>query len=119
MTSITVHTRSDGLSLLVVCGGIDAAHANTLEATGLKLIAAYRQGLLIDLLDVTFLDPSGLGCLITLRNAAFANNTGITLLDPSPAVTSVLSANGAAEAFHIKCTSTATDRTRDDGAPPA
>jgi anti-anti-sigma factor len=106
MTSITVHTRNDGLSLLVVCGGIDTARANTLEATGLKLIAAYRQGLLIDLLDVTFLDPSGLGCLTALRNAAFANNTDITLLDPSPAVTRVLRANGTAEAFRIRCTAT-------------
>jgi anti-sigma B factor antagonist len=85
------HLRDDGSTLLVLSGEIDMSCAQAIQEDGLKLLAVDGcRALVIDLMDVSFMDSTGLGALIGLRNASREMGAPLVLLDPSPRVRRVL-----------------------------
>lgn len=105
MMICTTHTRDDGSTLLVVSGDIDMSCVKELREIGLGVLA--RVGgteFLLDLMDVPFIDSTGLGALIALRNAADEGGTHLALLDPSERVMAVLEITKLADVFDIRRT---------------
>jgi anti-sigma B factor antagonist len=96
------HVRDDGSTLLVLSGEIDMSCAGTLRDKGLALLEAGGcHTLIVDLMDVSFIDSTGIGALITLRNASGRAGAPLLLLDPSPAVAKVLAITGLDDVFMI------------------
>lgn len=104
MTTVQPHTRDDGQALLVISGDVDLTQAGHVKDAGLKLLTGAPDRMLLDLLDVSFMDCTGLSCLIALRNAALHQHTELALLDPSPHVMFILNLAGMASGFPIECT---------------
>jgi anti-anti-sigma factor len=88
---IAKHQRLDGSYLLVLAGELDMATADKVRQAALCLL--HHDGcdrLVLDLMDVSFIDCAGLGALIDLRNAASDADRPLTILDPSTAVSRLL-----------------------------
>jgi anti-sigma B factor antagonist len=99
------HVRDDGSTLLVLSGEIDVACADSVRDTGLELLAAPNcHTLVIDMMDVSFLDSTGLSVLVALRNASGEVGAPIVLLDPSPRVMRVLEITALDGVFDIRRT---------------
>jgi ABC-type transporter Mla MlaB component len=75
----------------VLAGDLDVARSDEVGHAGLDLIASAEGGrvVLIDLIDVPFIDSTGLGALIALQNVADAAGLPLALPDPSKRVTQV------------------------------
>jgi anti-sigma B factor antagonist len=103
---IAKHQRLDGSYLLVLAGECDLACVDAVRRAGLSLIEHEGcKGLVIDLMDVSFIDSTGLSALVALRNAANAKTLPLHILDPSDQVTRVLQVTGLDQIFNIELTS--------------
>ncbi len=102
---IAKHERLDGSYLLVLAGELDLDTANELGRAGLRLLTHDGcKRLVLDLMDVSFIDCAGIGALIHLRNAAHDAGLPLTILDPSGRVTRLLHLAGLDRAFDIELT---------------
>jgi anti-sigma B factor antagonist len=102
---IATHERTDGSYLLVLAGEFDVASASDVHKHGFSLINSDRcRRLIVDLMDVSFIDSMGIGALIGLRNAAGAMPVPFTLLDPSARVIKVLEVTGLFDIFDVETT---------------
>jgi anti-sigma B factor antagonist len=102
---IAKHRRPDGSALLVVAGDVDISTSSQLRDAGLEVIRAEPSvRLVIDLMDVTFLDSTGIGALLELRNAASTADGSVVLLDPSENVMRVLDITRLSDVIDIERT---------------
>ncbi len=102
---IAKHERLDGSYLLVLAGELDLQTVDEVRVAGLSLIQHDGcTSLVIDLMDVSFIDSTGLGTLIALRNAAAAVTLPLSLQDPSDRVTRLLQLTALDQVFDIKLT---------------
>ena len=100
---ISKRVRMDGTLVLVLAGEFDIAAAPEVRRVGLELIAADGCGrLLIDMMDVSFLDSTGIGVLIALRLAAEEAHIPFAILDPSDRVTRLFELTGLTHAFSVE-----------------
>ena len=67
---IDKHQRVDGSVLMVLAGDFDLASAAEVRRVGLELLSTGCARLLVDLMDVPFMDSTGLGTLIALKLSA-------------------------------------------------
>ena len=104
MTTTAVHRRPDGTGLLVISGDLDVATCDDAYTRGAELMAAGSSTLYVDMMDVTFIDSTGIGCLIKLSNQATACDSTVVLLDPSPRVNRMLDLTGLSRVFQVKMT---------------
>jgi stage II sporulation protein AA (anti-sigma F factor antagonist) len=99
---LTTHVREDGTAVIVVSGEIDLVYADRIRAAGLQCLAAGGcQQLTVDLLDVTFMDSSGIAALVAIRNQAESASQKLVLHRPQPAVRRVLEVTGLSSSFLI------------------
>jgi anti-anti-sigma factor len=102
---IAKHVRLDGSHLLVLAGELDLSTAHEVGQAGLALLGHDGcQRLVVDLMDVSFIDGAGIGALISLRNAARGAGLPLTILDPSHRVTKLMHLIGLERAFDIELT---------------
>ena len=102
---ITKHMRPDGAFLIVLSGELDTVTAPEARAIGLELIAADGcTRFLFDMIDVSFIDSTGLSALVAFKNAAHTMGLPLALLDPSPRVSKVLALTGLGEHFSVEHT---------------
>ena len=101
MTTIANYTRDDGSALLVLSGEIDMARVGDIDAVGMARLTDADATLLVDMMDVTFIDVAGLDCLLKLRNAATARGARLVLLDPPAAVLRLLDLTNLNDVFDI------------------
>jgi anti-anti-sigma factor len=101
---IAKHVRPDGSFLLVLAGDLDTASADDVRRAGLDLIAeaVADEAVLVDLIDVPFMDSTGIGALIALQNAADEAGLKLVLLDPSKRVTQVLDITHLTDVFTVE-----------------
>ena len=89
--------------VLVLSGEFDLASAPDVRQTGLEMIAADGcTRFLVDLMDVTFMDSTGIGTLIAVRVAAEDAGIPFLLLDPSNRVTRLLELTALTRVFAIE-----------------
>jgi anti-sigma B factor antagonist len=101
--NIAKHLRPDGSLLLVLSGEIDLDSAPALRDLGLGLIeSAGCQRMLIDMIDVSFIDSTGINALLTIRNAATDADLPMVLLDPSARVRRLLEITALDTVFEIE-----------------
>ena len=99
---LATHLREDGIALLVVAGEVDVACADRIREAGLRLLASDGcQELRVDLLDVTFMDSSGIAALIAVRNQADSASQKLVLHRPQHNVKRVLDLTGLSSVFII------------------
>jgi anti-anti-sigma factor len=99
---LTTHMREDASALLVLSGEIDVSCADRIRAAGLRCLAVEGcQQLTVDLLDVTFMDSSGIAALVAIRNQADAASQKLILHRPQPSVQRVLDVTGLTSVFVI------------------
>jgi anti-sigma B factor antagonist len=83
--SVTPSIGNTGPTVLHVRGELDFDSVGVLRAPGLAAAANDRNGLILDLGEVTHLDSSGLGVLIEIYDAARNHGVAIGLLNiPTP-----------------------------------
>jgi anti-anti-sigma factor len=102
---IAKHQRLDGAYLLVLAGELDTSAAAPVGQAGIGLLG--HDGcnrLVVDLMDVSFIDCSGIGALIVLRNAARDLDVPLVILDPSARVVEVLRLTGLEQYFDVELT---------------
>ena len=90
MTTIATHTRADGSPLLVVAGELDLAYADRLATAGVACLTTPGPPVLVDCMDLTFIDAAGLGALIRIRNAASKQGVSMEIIELSPPVRRLL-----------------------------
>jgi anti-sigma B factor antagonist len=97
------HMRLDGSMVLVLSGELDLASAPEVRQAGRDLIAADGcTKFMVDLMDVSFIDSTGIGTLIALRLAAEKMEVPFVLLDPSNRVTRLLELTALTHVFDIE-----------------
>jgi anti-anti-sigma factor len=102
---IAKHQRIDGSYLLVLAGELDLSTGSAVEQAGLRLLG--HDGctrLVLDLMDVSFLDCAGLRALLGLHTTAHDADVPLTLLDPSQPVMRLLHLAGLEHAFDVELT---------------
>ncbi len=100
---IAKHMRPDASLLLVLSGELDLASAPGLREIGLGIITnAGCQRMLIDMIDVSFIDSTGISALLTIRNAATEADLPMALLDPSARVRRLLEITALDTIFEIE-----------------
>lgn len=101
----TAHHREDGSTLLAVSGEVDMASTPQFRDAGLTALRDPTcHELVVDLLDVSFIDSTGLGTLIALRNQARDADKSLVLADPSAHVTRLLELTRLSDAFTLRHT---------------
>jgi len=114
---IAKHRRPDGSALLVVTGDIDISTSAQLREAGLDMLREPAVKLVIDLMDVTFLDSTGIGALLELRNGASNTGGSLALLDPSDNVMKVLEITRLSDVLDIERTGHSSATHRPEQAP--
>lgn len=89
MIDIDVHTRPDGIGVVVPHGRLNMTSARQLKDVLAELVAAGTARIVVDLGETSFLDSSGLGALIGGLKAARQAGGDLRVARPTPAVTSV------------------------------
>ncbi len=107
--NIAQHMRPDRSLLLVLSGELDIASAPALRDVGVRLA---REGgcerILIDMVDVSFMDSCGINALIAISNAAHESGVS-TLVDPSDRVHRLLQITALDTVFEIEQSEHASD----------
>lgn len=100
---ISKRARMDGTLVLVLAGEFDIAAAPEVRRVGLDLIAADGCSRVpLDMMDVSFLDSTGIGALIGLRLAAEEANIPFALVDPSDRVTRLFELTRLTQVFTVE-----------------
>jgi anti-sigma B factor antagonist len=93
-------SQDTGTLILRVCGELDLASRAVVEPAVLAAIpTAYA--VVLDLVDLTFCDSSGLALFVAAKQEAEAAGTALTLRNPKPAVARVLELSGLDQALNI------------------
>jgi anti-anti-sigma factor len=105
---IAKHPRLDGSYLLVLAGELDLDAAPKVEqaATHLPGHDSSCMRVIVDLMDVSFIDCAGLGALIGLANTARHAGLSFTILDPSDRVMRLIRLTELNQAFDVELTPT-------------
>jgi anti-sigma B factor antagonist len=85
---------------VVLTGYLDVAGAD-LVALRLAALAGAKQGLIIDMSGVSFIDPNGIRHLAAAAEALSRRNGGLVLLNPSLLVAEVLKASGLTDLLPV------------------
>lgn len=100
---IAKHMRIDGSMVLVLSGAFDLANPPEVRQAGSDMIAADGcTKFLMDLMDVSFMESTGIGTLIALRVAAEEAGLPPVPLDPSDRVTRLLELAALIQVFAIE-----------------
>jgi anti-sigma B factor antagonist len=95
--------RQDGRVCLAVTGELDLATAPALLDAVAKVLAAGDQpNVVLDLVEVTFLDSSGLGALLQARAETLAAGGGLTLDGVASGPRRVIDIAGLASTFGLE-----------------
>lgn len=101
MSVVVKVERSEGAEIVHVAGEVDLASASALE-TPLDGVGATDSRLVIDLLNVTFIDSSGLNVLVRCRQRIDGDNGNRVRLVVGPgAVRRVFDITGLSQVFSI------------------
>ena len=99
---LTLGTRDvHGKTVVAVGGELDAYTAPKLRDTITELLAAGIYDVIIDMLDVEFLDSSGLGVLVGALKKVRAHNGSLQLICNQNRVLKIFRITGLAEVFVI------------------
>jgi anti-sigma B factor antagonist len=102
---IATFERVDRSHFLALSGELDMCTAHEVAQVGLRSLKCDGcTRVVLDLMDVSFVDCAGIGALISLRNAARNAQLPLTILDPSKRVTKLLHLAGLESAFDIELT---------------
>ena len=98
--SPTVSLQSRGELTVVRLGGeIDVAVAGDLKNLFANLADVGQLHLVVDLVDVTFMDSTGLGALLAARKQMLSREGSVALVSPPDAVQEVLNLTGISALF--------------------
>ena len=86
---------------MVLAGDFDLASAAEVRRVGLELLSTGCARLLVDLMDVPFMDSTGLGTLIALKLSAEQAGIPFLLLDPSDRVVRLLEVTAMTQWFAV------------------
>lgn len=89
MIEFAVHTRADGVGVVVPQGRLNMVSARRLKDVLSELVAGGTARIVVDLAETTFLDSSGLGALIGGLKATRQAGGDLRIARPTPAVSSV------------------------------
>ncbi len=89
MIDFAVHTRDDGVGVVVPQGRLNMVSARRLKELLSELVAGGTVRIVVDMAETTFLDSSGLGALIGGLKAARQAGGDLRIARPTPAVTTV------------------------------
>lgn len=106
MSSLSLETRHDAdRAILTLTGELDLATVPSLrEAALLELGAPGCTTLVLDLIGLTFLDSTGLGCWVDLRNRADEDGKALELQSVPPAAMRTVTIAGLASLFGLDAT---------------
>ncbi|MGP0030184.1 MAG: STAS domain-containing protein [Acidimicrobiales bacterium] len=90
-----------GLSIVAVSGEIDVATAPQLQETLHALIARGRTDLVVDLLEVTFLDSTALGVLVGALKRCREQGGELRLVVTEPRIVKIFEITGLTTVFRI------------------
>ena len=100
--SLTLETRDvHGKTVVAVGGELDVYTATKLRDTITELLAAGVHDVIIDMLDVEFLDSSGLGVLVGALKKVRAHDGSLQLICNQNRVLKIFRITGLAEVFVI------------------
>jgi anti-anti-sigma factor len=88
-------------SVLSLRGELDVAVARAVVEQGTAALAASGGTLVVDLIDVTFMDSSALGALVTIRNNAVALGRAVVVRNAQPAARRIFEITGLIDAFGL------------------
>jgi anti-anti-sigma factor len=96
-------TDEAGRMVLTVAGAIDLQTREQLLQAGRDALAAGPAVLVLDLVDVTFIDSTGIGALIELgHDATDDDGGGLVIRNPSHRVLRILEMTGLADAWDVE-----------------
>lgn len=92
---ITKHAVNDGVVRLAIDGEIDLATIDDLEEAIMDAVVDdHAAEVIVDLVDVTFCDASGIGDLVRARSAVTEHAANVQVINPSEQVSGVLALTG-------------------------
>jgi anti-sigma B factor antagonist len=89
MIEIDVHTRDDGIGVVIPRGRLNMVAARQLKEVLADLVGSGTSRIVVDMAETTFLDSSGLGALIGGLKSARQAGGDLRIARPVPAVTTV------------------------------
>jgi anti-anti-sigma factor len=100
---IATHGRLDGSYLIVLAGELDFATADKFRRAGLAALATDGcSRVLVDMMDVSFIDCAGISALVAIRTAAVEAATPLVILDPSDRVARLLQLTDLERVFDVE-----------------
>ena len=94
--SIETSDNGDATARVVLTGRLDMVGAEVV-ALPLAALAGAKQGLIIDMSGVSFIDSTGIRHLVAAAKALSCRNGVLVLLNPSPLIVAALTASGVTE----------------------
>ncbi|CAN5260256.1 MAG: STAS domain-containing protein [Nocardioides sp.] len=98
--SITTRDGVEGRTTLVLVGSVDLITRTELVETGRRILMEGRN-LDLDMLEVDFIDSTGIGALVDLHNVAKAHGTQLRIPQMSTRVDRILQVTGLAQTWAV------------------
>ena len=95
---------TDGTYVLALAGEIDLAHAPELDDELRALVEEGTTQVIVDLLEVPFLESTGLGVLLKYSRLLRSNGGELTLVTDDVRVMRVIEITGLGQHFHLERT---------------
>jgi anti-sigma B factor antagonist len=105
-TDLVLDETPEGLPIVVLTGEVDLARAPALQETFEQLLSAGRSTIVVDLLNVTFLDSTALGVLVVALGRCQKAGGDLHLILADPRILKVFEITGLADAFPFHPTRT-------------
>ena len=93
---------SDVSHAVLVAGELDLDVAPTLSACLNELIDCGAETIVVDLLEVTYMDSTGLGALVEAARRLRRCDGGLVLVADSPSMTKLLTISGVGRLFRME-----------------
>jgi anti-sigma B factor antagonist len=94
-------TRDGDAAVVRIEGEVEFATAPRLRATLLDLAQEGASPVVLDLADVSFVDPAGISLMIQAKKRLASANSDLVLRSPQASVRRVLEISGVTELFQI------------------
>ena len=101
-TTIRTARIDDGAHVALVAGELDLDVAPKLNACLSELLESGANTIVVDLLEVTFMDSTGLAALVSAGKALRDRGGELVLVADSPSMTKLLAITGVGRLFRIE-----------------